>query len=363
MFYNKSLFNINITPFISIISSLFQFYFIYFNIFFYIFFIFISFFNLSFNLFSYAPWCGHCKNLAPEYQKVGESVDKFKPRDTVVAKVNCDEHRAICSKYGVKGFPTLKFFPKGETTPKDYNSGRDASSIVQYLNDEAGTNLRVVEAPTFVQALTPSNFDSVIGKDKNVLIKFYAPWCGHCKKLAPDYEKVAETFAKEQNVVVAKLDADKYRTIGEKYDVKGFPTIKFFKAGSTQPVDYNGGRAPEDFITFLNKECGTSRQLGGLPSEDSGLVSSLSSIASKFSGESDESKKTLLEQAKDKVSSLSNSDKKSGEYYVKVMENILKNSEFVSKEVARLEKIKAGGKISSDQLDWLQIRINILKSF
>jgi protein disulfide-isomerase A6 len=125
----------------------------------------------------YAPWCGHCKNLVPEYHHLGEAMLAAKPADTVVAKVNCVDHASICSKYGVQGYPTIKFFKKGEENPTDYNGGRSATDFVEYLNKNAGTRLRIQKAPTHVVELTPGNFDAVVmDKTKDVLVEFFAPW-------------------------------------------------------------------------------------------------------------------------------------------------------------------------------------------
>lgn len=79
-----------------------------------------------------------------------------------------------------------------------------------------------------VVTLTPANFDEVVSGDSNVLVKFYAPWCGHCKNMAPEYEIAGETFKAGDGVVIAKVDADAERDLGERFEVKGFPTIKWF---------------------------------------------------------------------------------------------------------------------------------------
>ena len=92
-----------------------------------------------------------------------------------------------------------------------------------------------------VTVLTPDNFKDVVGKDVPVFVEFYAPWCGHCKSLAPEWAALAGAFSKADGVVIAKVDADAHKELGNDYDVKGFPTLKWFPAGSLKPEDYSGG--------------------------------------------------------------------------------------------------------------------------
>jgi protein disulfide-isomerase A1 len=92
--------------------------------------------------------------------------------------------------------------------------------------------------------------DLVIDNDKDVLLEFYAPWCGHCKALAPKYDELAEKFAAfSDKVTIAKIDAT---TNDVPDDISGFPTIKLFKAGAKdEPIEYSGARSVEALAEFV----------------------------------------------------------------------------------------------------------------
>jgi len=308
----------------------------------------------------YAPWCGHCKNLAPEYEQVGEAFSKIK--NVVIAKVDADEHKDLGSRFGVQGFPTLKYFPKGSTTPEDYDGGRSAQDIIDFVNRKAGSNARLKKAPSAVTVLTPENFDKIaLDTSKDVLVEFYAPWCGHCKKLAPDYEKLALAYANEPNVVIANLDADAHKDLASRYGVTGFPTIKWFGKNSKQePEKYEVGRDIPSFVSFINEKAGTRRSADGKLDSQAGRIASLDEIASKFVADGADMA-ALLKQAASL--SFTGAEEWSAKVYVKVMESIKsKGEEFVTTEFQRISKLMEGS-VSAKKVDEFTMRQNILNAF
>lgn len=138
----------------------------------------------------YAPWCGHCKNLAPVWAQLGDAFASKKDQ-VLVAKLDADNHRESGQRFGVQGFPTLKWFPKGVSTPEgveDYKGGRDLNSLANFIREKTGIAPRIKSQKSDVVTLTTQNFHEVaLNPKKNVLVEFYASWCGHCKTLGKDY--------------------------------------------------------------------------------------------------------------------------------------------------------------------------------
>lgn len=106
-----------------------------------------------------------------------------------------------------------------------------------------------------VKVVVGKTFDEIVmDTNKDVLIEFYAPWCGHCKKLEPDYLALGKKYKEEKHLVIAKMDATA-NDVPDSYKVEGFPTIYFAPSNRKQePVKFEGGdRTVEGFTKFVEK--------------------------------------------------------------------------------------------------------------
>ncbi|XP_005870415.1 PREDICTED: protein disulfide-isomerase A2 isoform X2 [Myotis brandtii] len=112
-----------------------------------------------------------------------------------------------------------------------------------------------------VKTLVGKNFEQVaFDETKNVFIKFYAPWCTHCKEMAPTWEALAEKYRDHEDIIIAELDATANELEG--FPVHGFPTLKYFPAGQGRKViEYKSARDLETFSKFLDNG-------GKLPEEE-----------------------------------------------------------------------------------------------
>jgi protein disulfide-isomerase A6 len=190
----------------------------------------------------FAPWCGHCKKLEPEYRA---AAGKLKGLVKLVA-VDCDNsaNRELCSRYGVQGFPTIKIFGEGKKgAPTDYQGAREASAIVS----------------TMKSAITGKYVSKIGGKAKNAidLDKF---------KESNDLAKVVLFTDKKVTPLLYKALSIKYLNrlsfaeiqssnteLVTAFGVGEFPSLFVFPKDSTEYVKYEGEIKNENVVEFLSK--------------------------------------------------------------------------------------------------------------
>jgi protein disulfide-isomerase A6 len=182
-----------------------------------------------------------------------------------------------------------------------------------------------------------------------------------CKSLAPIYEDLATSFANEESVIIAKVDAESEdsKATASAQGITGFPTIKWFPAGSKEATTYSNARTEAAFIDFINKEAGTYRAPGGGLTAAGGTVAAIDSVIQKIiDGGNDVASKA------DEIVKAATSEKSTyAKYYAKAAEKIKVNSAWLDKELARLENILKKGGLVPTKVDDLTSRSNILRKF
>uniref|UniRef100_A0A672PGB0 protein disulfide-isomerase n=1 Tax=Sinocyclocheilus grahami TaxID=75366 RepID=A0A672PGB0_SINGR len=195
-----------------------------------------------------------------------DNKDQLKGKDLLVAYYDVDyEKNPKGSNYWRNRF-YLCVHTKKISQKKNQSlfvCSRDGKALEKFLQDYFDGNLkRYLKSETIpenndgpVKVVVAENFDSIVNDEsKDVLIEFYAPWCGHCKSLEPKFKELGEKLSDDPNIVIAKMDATA-NDVPSSYEVRGFPTIYFSPAGQKQnPKKYEGGREVSDFISYLKRE-------------------------------------------------------------------------------------------------------------
>ena len=223
----------------------------------------------------FASWCGHCKAFSPEYEKAAKALKGiFK-----IAAIDANQEKQIGGRYGIRGYPTVKFFGLDKQNPEEYNQARTADAIINFMFDKArnivNSRLNIKASNTNsntysnqnsnsnknnnsnnqkigVIELTDDNFDNMIFNDDSMwLVAFYAPWCGHCKKLLPEWEAAAAQL--KGTIKLGKIDATAHQKMAQRYQIQGYPTIKIFSPGkgsSKKTEEYQGPRDTSGIVQY-----------------------------------------------------------------------------------------------------------------
>ncbi|EOX93360.1 PREDICTED: protein disulfide isomerase-like 2-3 [Theobroma cacao] len=212
----------------------------------------------------FAPWCGHCQALTPTWEKAANVLKGV----ATVAALDADAHKSLAQEYGIRGFPTIKFFAPGKP-PVDYQGARDVKPIAEFalqqvkallkdrLAGKASGGSSEKSEPSSSVELNSRNFDELVLKSKELwIVEFFAPWCGHCKKLAPEWKKAANNL--KGKVKLGHVDCDSEKSLMSRFNVQGFPTILVFGADKDSPIPYEGARTASAIESFALEQLETN---------------------------------------------------------------------------------------------------------
>merc|ERR1711911_577216 len=132
------------------------------------------------------------------------------------------------------------------TTFKEFLTELEAGNVEPWIKSEPVPD----NSAAGVKVAVARNFDELVTKsEKDVLVEFYAPWCGHCKKLTPIYEELGEKMA-DEDVEIVKMDATA-NMCRPQFNVRGFPTLFWLPKDTKTPKTYEGGREVDDFVKYI----------------------------------------------------------------------------------------------------------------
>ncbi|KAI7743539.1 hypothetical protein M8C21_000738 [Ambrosia artemisiifolia] len=201
-----------------------------------------------------------------------ENIDGYKSKYTEVAGLykgkglnfllgDLKASQAALQYFGLKEDQSPVLVVQNNNGLKFINSNVEVGQIAPWLKDYVDGNVKPFiksepipetnDEPVKVVVANSLN-DMVLDSKKNILLEIYAPWCGHCKKLAPILDEVAVSFENDADVMIAKFDGSNNDIPSDTFEVQGYPTL-YFKASSGKVVPYEGNRTKEDIIDFIQK--------------------------------------------------------------------------------------------------------------
>lgn len=187
----------------------------------------------------YAPWCGHCQNLKPAYEKAAQNLKGL----AKVAAVNCDEdfNKAFCGQFGVKGFPTLKIIrpgSKGMPIVEDYQGERQPKPIVEFVVEKINNHVKRLSDKTIDEFLSTNN-DSA----KALLFTEKGTTSALLKSIAIDFLDVIQVGQVRNNQVKAV----------ELFGIEKFPTLVLLPGGDQDGIVYDGDLKKDAIVQFLSQ--------------------------------------------------------------------------------------------------------------
>jgi thioredoxin domain-containing protein 5 len=173
----------------------------------------------------------------------------------------------LCEAHNIKGYPTLSLYRDNDFV-ETFRKNRDLGLLLEYVSLNAEKTKSAKDSATSssasstsapppeyntegtVLALDPSTFGPTIKKGP-AFIKFFAPWCGHCKKLAPHWKDLAKHM--QYKMTIAEVNCEDHGSLCKKEGIEGYPALFFYPGSGAEKSEYLGGRKLEQLSAFADK--------------------------------------------------------------------------------------------------------------
>jgi len=164
--------------------------------------------------------------------------------------VNCAVNGDLCDLNGVTGYPQLNLYKDGAFL-QQYKGPRDWDPLVEFLKEHTPPPDDPIPVPNpsgSVLALDDKTFQNTLTEGP-LFVKFFAPWCGHCKKLAPTWKQLAKHM--QSKLTIAEVNCDENSALCKAQGVTGYPMLLFYSEGAKS--EYPGGRKLDQLKAFAEK--------------------------------------------------------------------------------------------------------------
>lgn len=273
-------------------------------------------------------------------------------QDLLVAGLDCGKYRRECFHRHVIEIPSVRIYCKNGNhfSNSTYEGGYSFESIIRWSSEISGVK------PGKVHQLihTPNNrtFKILLDNTECVFMMFTTPWCGACKRFMPRLTRVARLFSDTPNVEFAVIDSDRYRSFLRDYDTRAYPDVRLYIKGTKKPIDYDGKRTPSQVTEFINKHCGTNKEIKNFEGE-AGLIDEANGILEEFFG--DKMKSSYIANMKNVPHAT---------FYVDTMEGLVKEGEeYLHRTKDELQKLLKDEKLSEKDKTTAQKKFNIIEFF
>merc|ERR1712032_432942 len=211
----------------------------------------------------YAPWCGHCKQMEPDWKEVGEFLTRnpIENIDLTIGEINCVENSILCLKEAVDAYPTIRMY-KPDNTAEEYMYARSANRMKRFLIEKL-TDLDNLPTDSIgIFKLNDLTFDPFINKNQVVVIKFVTPGCDHCTSYKKIYDDVVIQFLMEESedLKFAEIDCTDKDSLNVCLDegVQSFPTTHTYKDGIIEDI-FSDERTEKNLENFIWQTVDPSR--------------------------------------------------------------------------------------------------------